>query len=219
MIGLTALTGDPLICILILEGKTPNGSVEAGIDFTVTPVGEPSDDDYIIRNSGPGKHFPGGPVCTFRNKKVPALIRWTESASITSQVLVEELQLIDKLELFPRTDTVKPFLLLDGHGSRLEMPFLSYINNPKDHWVVCFGVPYGTALWQVGDSKEQNGSFNIALNSAKDEVLERKEQFGITEGVTDTDLMPIINLAWEKSFARVKKNQQVIVDRGWNPLN
>ena len=94
------------------------------------------------------------------------------------------------------------------------MPFLSYINKPKDHWVVCFGLPYGTALWQVGDSKEQNGSFNIALNSAKDEVLERKEQCGITEGGTDTDLMPIINLAWEKSFARVKKNQQVIVDRG-----
>ena len=49
--------------------------------------------------------------------------------------------------------------------------------------------------------------------------MERKEQFGITEGVTDTDLMPIINLAWEKSFARVEKNKQAIVDRGWNPLN
>jgi len=219
LIGLTALTGDPVMCILIIEGKTPNGSVESGIDFTVMPSGEPSDEDYIIRNSGPGKHFPGGPVCTFRNKKVPALIRWTESASITSQVLVEALQVMDELELFPRTDTVKPFLLLDGHGSRLEMPFLHYINNPKDHWVVCFGVPYGTALWQVGDSKEQNGSFNIAINSAKDEVLERKEELGITDGVTDTDMMPIINIAWKNSFARVGKNRQAITNRGWNPLN
>ena len=69
------------------------------------------------------------------------------------------------------------------------------------------------------DSKEQNRSFNIALNSAKYEVLKRIEQCGITDGVTDTDLMSIINLAWEKSFARVKKNRQAIVDRGWNPLN
>ena len=117
--------------------------------------------------------------------------------------------MIDKVELFSMTDTIKPFLLLDGYGSGLEMPFLNYINNPKDHWAVCFGVPYGTsALLQVGDSKEQNSSFNIALDSTIDEVLERKEQYGITDGVTDTDLMPIINLAWEKSFfTRVEKNQ------------
>ena len=31
--------------------------------------------------------------------------------------------------------------------------------------------------------------------------------------------MPLINEAWEKSFARVKKNQNAIADRGWNPLN
>ena len=29
MIGLTALTGDPVLCILIIEDKTPNGAVEA----------------------------------------------------------------------------------------------------------------------------------------------------------------------------------------------
>ena len=53
MIGLTALTGDPVMCILIIEGKTPNGAVEAGNYFTVMPTGKPSDDDYIIKNSGP----------------------------------------------------------------------------------------------------------------------------------------------------------------------
>ncbi len=26
------------------------------------------------------------------------------------------------------------------------------MNNPEDHWVVCLGVPYETALWQVGNS-------------------------------------------------------------------
>ena len=46
-----------------------------------------------------------------------------------------------------------------------------------------------------------------------------KEGLGITDGVTETDLMPIINIAWKNSFARVSKNKQAIVDRGWNPLN
>ena len=42
---------------------------------------------------------------------------------------------------------------------------------------------------------------------------------GITDGEKDTDMMLIINIAWENSFTRVKKNKQDIVDTGWNPLN
>ncbi len=57
MIGLTDLTGKPVMCILIIDGKTPNGSIESGIDFTLIPSGDPSDDDYIINNNEP--------VCTF----------------------------------------------------------------------------------------------------------------------------------------------------------
>ena len=34
-----------------------------------------------------------------------------------------------------------------------------------------------------------------------------------------TDLMPLINKAWNASFARRNKNLQAIADRGWNPLN
>ncbi len=76
--------------------------------------------------------------------------------------------MMNELELFPRTDTVKPFLLLDRHGCRLEMPFWHYKNNPKDHWVVCFGVHYDTALRQVRDYKAQNSSLNSSINIAKE---------------------------------------------------
>ena len=34
-----------------------------------------------------------------------------------------------------------------------------------------------------------------------------------------TDLIPLINRAWNASFARKQKNQQAIADRGWCPLN
>ncbi len=219
LIGPTALTGEPVMCILIIEGKRPNRSIVAGVDIRVTPTGSFSDNDFVLKNCGNGKYFPGGPECTFRGKKVPAFICWHKSASITTNILVEMLQTIDGLDLFPRRDGVKPFLCLDGLGSRLQLLFLQYINNPKDYWVVCIGVPYGTALWQVGDSKEQNGSFNIAMTKAKDELLSFKEPIGLSNGLTPTDMMHIINNAWNKIFARVGMNKNAISDQGWNPLN
>ena len=195
LIGLIAFNGEPVMCILILEGKGPNPSIEAGIDIRISPNGSDSDPDFILKNCGNGKYFPGGPECTFRGKKVPAFVRWHESSSITTDILVQMLQTIDALNLFPRNDGVKPFLLLGGHGSRLQLPFLQYIKTPKDHWIVCIGVPYGTPLWQVGDSKEQNGSFNMVITKAKDHLLEYKESIGLTNGVVATDLMPINNEA------------------------
>jgi hypothetical protein len=45
-----------------------------------------------------------------------------------------------------------PFVLLDGHQSRFDEVFLRYINDPAHKWVVAIGVPYGTHIWQVGDS-------------------------------------------------------------------
>jgi len=128
---------------------------------------------------------------------------------------------LDVLNVIPRDDNnAKPFFLIDGHNSRLQLPFLEYINTPKDHWVVCLGVPYGTALWQVGDSKEQNGSFNIALTKAKQDLLDFKlKKMTEDQYLKPTDLMPLINKAWNASFARKNKNLQAIADRGWNPLN
>ena len=221
MIGLTALDGTPVLCVLILQGMKRDLSVETGIDITVNPVGKTDDGDtYFFNNTGTGKYFPGPPTCQFRGKTIPALVRWNESATITSEILTEMLATLDVLSIIPRDDNIKPFLLIDGHKSRLEIPFLEYINTPTDHWVVCLGVPYGTALWQVGDSKEQNGSFNIAMTRAKQDLLDFKMR-KMTDEVClkPTDLMPLINRAWNASFARKQKNQQAIADRGWCPLN
>ena len=38
------------------------------------------------------------------------------------------------------------FILLDGHGSRLKLPLLSYTNHPDHPWIVCLGLPNVTAL-------------------------------------------------------------------------
>ena len=56
---------------------------------------------------------------------------------------------------------VKPLLLVDGHGSRFEIPFLRYISDEAHEWTVVTRVPYGTTLWQVGDSPKHTGVFDM----------------------------------------------------------
>ena len=40
------------MCVLIIEGKVPNGTIEAGGDIEVRPEGQSSDENFIIQNSG-----------------------------------------------------------------------------------------------------------------------------------------------------------------------
>ena len=41
------------------------------------------------------------------------------------------------------------------------------------------GVPYDTAMWQVGDSSKQNGAYNIALAKGKEISLKKKQEKGM----------------------------------------
>ena len=174
VLGFTAATGQPIMCAVIISGKTIHPEAITGLDLFATQIDDESDPDYITNNTGPGKIYPNGPTCVYKGKEVPCMVCNTENGSITSELLVRFLQHMDELDLFPRDDDVKPFLLLDGHGSRLELPFLQYVNDPAHEWVVCISVPYGTSYWQVADSSEQNGSYKMALSTAKKELVQKK---------------------------------------------
>ena len=65
LMGLTALTGEPVMALMIIQGKQPKGNLEFGIDITVDPVGNYDDPAFILHNSGPGKYFLGGPRYQF----------------------------------------------------------------------------------------------------------------------------------------------------------
>ena len=115
------------------------------------------------RNHGPGKRYPGRLTCILRVKEVPAFVCCSPKGGISSDLLMQMLKRMDALSLFRRLPGGPlPFILLDGHGSRLNLPFLEYINYPDHIWKVCFGLPNGTAIWQVGDLPEQNGSWKMA---------------------------------------------------------
>ena len=70
LIGLTAATGDPVMCIMIFSAEELMFEQRMGSDIRV-----PFDNTKTVReNSGPGKRFPGGPTCMFRGVSVPALV-------------------------------------------------------------------------------------------------------------------------------------------------
>ena len=75
LIGLTAFTGEPVLCIIILQGKQPKPDIETGVDILVSPIGDTSDPKFFEKNYGPGKYMPGGPECNFNGKEIPAMIR------------------------------------------------------------------------------------------------------------------------------------------------
>ena len=213
LLGLTTIGGDPVMCVIIFAGTIENKLWETGIDIFATAEGEVGDDDFFENNSGPGKRFPGGPTCIFQGKELPCLIRWSKKGSITSEILTDIIATLDQYGVFDRSDGAKPFLLIDGHGSRLGLEFLKYINN------LCFGVPYGTALWQVGDSAQQNGAFNMALAFYKTMLIAKKEKLMMQLTIQPHEIIVMVNYAWAHSFARCSSNKKAIAERGWYPLN
>ena len=226
-LGLTTLSGQPLMCVVIFEGKERNPVMESGIDM-FHPLAKEFDGDidesnidFFENNFGPGKLFPGGPVCEFEGISIPTMIRYSEKGSITGDILKDILLTLDHLKVFDkyRDDGATPFLMVDGHQSRFSLPFLEYITNPQHPWKVSIGVPYGTALWQVGDSYQQNGRFKIILNTLKKKLMEyRMDNFTSEMELQPTDIMAMIHTAWNASFADVAGNIEAIAERGWFPL-
>ena len=121
----------------------------------------------LAQNMGEGKAFPGGPVCHFNGKDIPPFVTSSDSGGITPIILVEILKHLDHHGITNRAPgDPPPCLIVDGHGSRLSIPFLRYINNLDEkgneveganhRWKVIIGLPNGTAYWQVADSSYIN---------------------------------------------------------------
>ena len=126
---------------------------------------------------------------------------------------------MDRLELFDRSEYL-PIVLINRHGSRTEYEFIQYINDPDHIWVVLLSMPYSTAIWQVGDSSEQNGTFNIEMTKAKEALVELQQKKCIgSQKLEATDIMLLMNKAFSKLFGNVNSNKKAIAEQGWFPFN
>ena len=102
---------------------------------------------------------------------------------------------MDDYQVFDRTNGVLPFLLLDGHRSRFELPILEYINKDEHKCRMCIGVPYGTNIWQVGGSTKQNGSFKMSIVWAKTSLLQKKAEACLPFAIEKTDVILVVHMA------------------------
>ena len=62
-----------------------------------------------------------------------------------------------------------------------------------------------------------NGAFKIEFYKAKREYLKDKDDN--EKKFYPTDVVPLVNTAWEKSFARSDQTKKAVMERGWSPLN
>jgi hypothetical protein len=224
VLGITASTGDPVLCVVIFasDKKTGvNANWAEGIDITVNPVMDENGEILLSEvNFGQGKYFPSGPQCCFRGKTIPYLPLSSPSGGITGELLVEILQWLDKNGIYERVPGgPEPFLVLDGHESRLSPVFVDYITDPQHIWHVNLGIPHATSYWQVGDSSEQNGHFKQLLSEAKKELIAYKIKHNLPIALNSEDIIPLVNKSWHSSFANIRTNRKAIAVRGWNPLN
>jgi hypothetical protein len=74
-------------------------------------------------------------------------------------------------------------------------------------------------VWQLGDSAEQNGTFKIESKKSKADTVRCNIRAGLPATLKRSDIVRIVNVAWQKSFARVDTNLKAIAERGWPPLN
>jgi hypothetical protein len=220
VIGLTTASGDPVMCIVIFAGKELTYEQQMGHD---TWAGFDGEEGSIVKdNSGPGKAFLGARTCHFCGKDVPAVVlACSPKGSITSNILREDFQYLDGLGIYERVvpGGPSPLVLLDARDSRLQVPFLRYVNQEDHKRKVCIGLLNGTIKWQVGDSSEQNGQSKTEMKRVKGKLVLYKTRIGMETKIAKSDPIPLFNLVWPKLFAMKSTNKNAIHDQGWCPAN
>jgi hypothetical protein len=230
VLGFTAATGGPVMCAIIIAASKLKVTDITGCNPLSVDARDVSSDDMKQleaeiqsmndeHSNGVDQMFPFGPTCTFLGVEVPTFVTCSKNGSITIQLLTNILQTTDKLCLFDRSYGTNICLLCDGHGSRFKEPFIKYTLESSTPCGCCIGVPYGTSLWQVGDSEKQNGTFKVECNKSKSDTVTAKIRAGLPDTLERSDIVRIVHVAWMKLFVRVETNKRAIAAHGWGPLN
>ena len=121
---------------------------------------------------GEGKALPGFPVCKFRGELIPGLMCISPKVSIRSEILTEVLKYFDQLNVFDRRqEGPTPFGLFDAHRSRLQLPFLEYINSKTPDgqmkFIFTLRTHNATYVWKLGVIFHHNGFWKMAITVKK----------------------------------------------------
>ena len=116
------------MCIAMMKAERLIYEQTQGTGMNV-PLFECSDPiEELNANSGPRKIHPGSPACRFKGKVVPFVVTCSPGGGFNQMILMECLKKMDELQAFDRA-VAKPRALLDEHGSRLSLDFLSRVSD------------------------------------------------------------------------------------------
>jgi hypothetical protein len=69
---------------------------------------------------------------------------------------LNEVHYMDERGFIDRSGVNNPIIIIDTHSFRMMGALLDYVNNHEHRWSAMLCIPYGTYLWQVGDSVKMN---------------------------------------------------------------
>jgi hypothetical protein len=205
VLGFTNANFEAVCCVIIIAGSEINGKHIMGLQPWVDVIGDP-EVDRAENSHGLDKYYPFGPTCIVSGKKIETFVTCSESGRVTS--LRDSLKQLDAQLTFDRSEAI-PFLLLDGHRSHFQLPFLDYVTAQEATWTVFIGVPYDTHVWKVADSSEQLGAFKMAITKAKQRVMDKTMELQLVRvNIERHDIVGIVYYAWEQSFAFIATNKE-----------
>jgi hypothetical protein len=59
----------------------------------------------------------------------------------------------------------------------------------------------------------------MSMNRMKEFTINKRMTTMTHVDLVPTDIIPLVNYAWEQSFVKVESNKRAICDHGWYPLN
>lgn len=138
VVPFTRLSGELVMVAIIFSGEKMKPEWAMGCDILAQWEG--ADDDYMA-NVGAGKYYPMGPKCMVDGKEVPCYTDCSPNGSMTSTILKRILEKMDGLGVVSRGlnedgSEYYPVIIIDGHISRMGLPFLKYINDAKHNSMI-----------------------------------------------------------------------------------
>lgn len=231
--------GIPILYVVIILSGTPlSKEVRMGTDL----FGLLDGDDV----------YHGGPVCEVGKFRIKPFVVESASGGITPSILAQSFGKIDasgvygmkravdacnyfgwKLEdelgadpgdIAPTSCGRTPCAWGDGHGSRVSLEFLNYIDEEEgvNVWNFNLGIPNVTDEWQGGDAKELNGAFKTALSKWDRILLQKKATSNLPpnqKAIVKSDIVILVTLACQASFGVVKNAMKALDERGLSTLN
>ena len=221
-IPITDFNGDPVMFVIIFQGEKVSAVNRMGIDVRAQQVGQRQDGVVFYEKNydGEGKLCPGGPKIMYKGVVVDTMCFATPSGGVNAEIIKSILQRLDSLGLTERGGGVMPLLLVDGDGSRFKYSLLEYMTQTGTEWQGSLGLPNGSNKWEPGDDKRMNGKFKINWFREKELLVQYKERvLGDKYAIVPSNVVPLINRVWPRSFRQRDNNFKALCARGINPPN